>query len=120
MTTLIVELSDALVHRHLEAAMAAGVSLDEHLEQVLAKEAAPPGAASIGWEEAVAIAMTRAKDWEKAKGDFIVQDLFSAEEWTTVESPRWVGRRFGELVEKERVATRCGTTPGNKAVYRRA
>lgn len=119
MTTLILELSDALVHRHLEAAMAAGVTLDEHLEEVLSKEAAPAGAATIGWEEAVALAVTRAKERSKAQGEFIVQDLFTDDEWTAVESPRWVGRRFGELVEKEKIATRCGTTPGNKAVYRR-
>lgn len=118
MVTLLINLEDRHLQRLLTDAIAANVSLDEHIKQLLSLEAdASPSEKSRSTEDMLSLAIERAKKMSP-QTEFKLQQLFSTEEWTNV-SPTVFGRDFRKAVESQGIARHLGKDPQNKARYER-
>ena len=120
MTTLSIDINDGLLLKALAAAVAKNITLEAHLEEVLleAEETSDDPAGVTDLDSAIDQALARATALSSGKL-FQLQDLFSSQEWSSVASPRWFGRKFRPAVEKAGVATFEDKTQTNKAIYRR-
>lgn len=111
-------IGDGTFEQHLNAYLANVGNSGSHADEIEPQDVAAVPGGQIYWLKAVEIAVARMADMP-VEQRFTIQDLFTAEEWSRVQSPKWVGRRFGSDVEKAGIAKRVSTTPTNKAIYQR-
>ena len=120
MVMLTLDINDGLLLKVLDFAKAKNISFEAYLEELLeAEEGSDEPAGFTDLDSAIAQAIQRATALPAGKL-FQLQDLFSSQEWTSVASPRWFGRKFRPAVEKAGVASFEQKTQTNKAIYRRS
>ena len=121
MATITLEIQDGLLLKALASAVAKKLTLEEHVEEVLQEAEQEEGDDSQGFtdlDSAIAQALERAAALPKGK-TFQLQDLFTDEEWSSIPTPKWFGRKFRPAVEKAGIAKFQTKTQTNKAIYQR-
>lgn len=117
MANLNLDIADDVLLKILVNAAGKNETLEAYLERSFA-EMVDAGDEGMGLEEAISIAQERAKK-KKHGVEFTLQDLFEADEWATVSSPRWLGRKFRGRIEEAGIAQFVTKTATNKAIYKR-
>jgi hypothetical protein len=119
MAQILLSVEDDVLKLLLDRALAHAASLEDVINEILLRATAIPVPAQLDFSKALAAAIEKAAERPSAE-DFLLEDLFSKEEWALVPTPKVFGREFRKRVEQQGIAAHTGRTISNRAVYRRS
>jgi len=118
MPQLFLSIEEEVLQRLLERALKYAVPLEDQINEILARATATPPPQQMDFSNALATAVGRAAERPSAE-EFLLENLFSPEEWRLIPTPKVLGREFRKEVERQGIAVHTGRTASNKAIYRR-